>query len=88
VSGLLRKIRGTGRVAGPASVPPTDGAGNHRRDGDFGGSIQARHLDAGSSNGCEIEIRSACGSVSDLERYGVRLVASPRIAGGCWRPVR
>ena len=37
-------------------------------------------MDAGSCNGCEIEIASAFGPVHDLERYGVRLVASPRHA--------
>ncbi len=41
---------------------------------------QVRHVDAGSCNGCEIEIASAFGPVYDLERYGVRLVASPRHA--------
>ena len=39
-----------------------------------------RHVDAGSCNGCEIEIASSFGPVYDLERYGVRLVASPRHA--------
>jgi Ni,Fe-hydrogenase III small subunit len=39
-----------------------------------------RHVDAGSCNGCEIEIASAFAPVYDLERYGVRLVASPRHA--------
>ena len=39
-----------------------------------------RHVDAGSCNGCEIEIASAFGPVYDAERYGVRLVASPRHA--------
>jgi len=39
-----------------------------------------RHVDAGSCNGCELEITSAFAPVYDLERYGVRLVASPRHA--------
>jgi Ni,Fe-hydrogenase III small subunit len=39
-----------------------------------------RHVDAGSCNGCEIEIGSAFGPVYDAERYGARLVASPRHA--------
>jgi Ni,Fe-hydrogenase III small subunit len=39
-----------------------------------------RHVDAGSCNGCEIEIGSAFGPVYDVERYGARLVASPRHA--------
>ncbi len=44
------------------------------------GSVQVRHVDAGSCNGCEVEIGSAFGPVYDAERYGARLVASPRHA--------
>jgi Ni,Fe-hydrogenase III small subunit len=44
------------------------------------GSVQVRHVDAGSCNGCEIEIASAFGPVYDVERFGARLVASPRHA--------
>ena len=44
------------------------------------GSLQLRHVDAGSCNGCELEIASAFAPVYDVERYGVRLVASPRHA--------
>ncbi|MFJ2577944.1 NADH-quinone oxidoreductase subunit NuoB [Kitasatospora aureofaciens] len=39
-----------------------------------------RHVDAGSCNGCEVEIGGAFGPVYDAERYGARLVASPRHA--------
>lgn len=46
----------------------------------WSGSIQIRHVDAGSCNGCEIEIGAAFGPVYDVERYGARLVASPRHA--------
>ena len=42
--------------------------------------MQIRHVDAGSCNGCEVEIASAFGPVYDAERYGARLVASPRHA--------
>jgi Ni,Fe-hydrogenase III small subunit len=44
------------------------------------GSVQVRCVDAGSCNGCEIEIGAAFGPVYDAERYGARLVASPRHA--------
>jgi Ni,Fe-hydrogenase III small subunit len=71
---LWRKIRTTGRVAEPAPPPPAD-----RRPG-AAGSVQIRHVDAGSCNGCEVEIGSAFGPVYDAERYGARLVASPRHA--------
>ncbi|MGW3209781.1 NADH-quinone oxidoreductase subunit B family protein [Streptomyces sp. NPDC001135] len=39
-----------------------------------------RCVDAGSCNGCEIEIAAAFNPVYDAERYGARLVVSPRHA--------
>ncbi len=48
----------------------------------FKGSLQLRHVDAGSCNGCELEIASAFAPSYDAARYGVRLVASPRHADG------
>jgi Ni,Fe-hydrogenase III small subunit len=48
----------------------------------FPGSVQLRHVDAGSCNGCELEIASAFGPVYDAGRFGARLVASPRHADG------
>lgn len=74
---LWRKIRTTGRVAEPAPPPPEDRV---LAGADLGGSVQIRHVDAGSCNGCEVEIGSAFGPVYDAERYGARLVASPRHA--------
>lgn len=44
------------------------------------GSLQLRHVDAGSCNGCELEIHSIFSPVYDAERFGVRMVASPRHA--------
>lgn len=44
------------------------------------GSLQVRHVDAGSCNGCEVEISGAFGPLYDAERFGARLVASPRHA--------
>lgn len=78
--GLLRLVHRSGRIAEPALPRRQDALGNGSADAIFGGSIQVRHVDAGSCNGCEIEIASAFGPVYDLERYGVRLVASPRHA--------
>ncbi len=49
---------------------------------DIRGSMQLRHVDAGSCNGCELEIASAFGPTYDAPRYGARLVASPRHADG------
>lgn len=48
--------------------------------GELAGSVQVRHVDAGSCNGCEIEVGAAFGPVYDAERFGARLVASPRHA--------
>ena len=44
------------------------------------GSLQLRHVDAGSCNGCELEIHSVFGPTYDGERFGARIVASPRHA--------
>ena len=75
---LLRKIRDTGRVAEDAPPQPTENPPPAAKE--LGGSVQVRHVDAGSCNGCEIEIGNAFGPVYDAERYGARLVASPRHA--------
>jgi Ni,Fe-hydrogenase III small subunit len=76
--GLLRKIRDTGRVAEPA--PPRPEGEMPAKARELGGSVQVRCIDAGSCNGCEIEIAAAFNPVYDAERYGARLVASPRHA--------
>ena len=76
--GLWRKIRATGRVAEPATPPPSGDLPAAATE--FGGSVQIRHVDAGSCNGCEVEIGAAFGPVYDADRYGARLVASPRHA--------
>lgn len=73
--GLLRKILRTGRVAEPPPPGPSGVA-----SGLAAGSVQLRHVDCGSCNGCEIELAAAFGPVYDAERYGLRLVASPRHA--------
>lgn len=72
---LWRKIRAHGRVA----EPPVGGPGYPLVPG-LRGSVQVRHVDAGSCGGCEVEIGAAFGPVYDAERYGARLVASPRHA--------
>ncbi len=43
-------------------------------------SLQLRHVDAGSCNGCESEIAAILNPVYDAQRYGVDIVASPRHA--------
>ncbi|GAB3444108.1 NADH-quinone oxidoreductase subunit B family protein [Actinophytocola sediminis] len=76
--GLWRMIRRVGRIAEPA--PPLPSGERPAAAEALGGSVQLRHVDAGSCNGCEIEIGAAFGPVYDAERYGARLVAAPRHA--------
>jgi Ni,Fe-hydrogenase III small subunit len=46
----------------------------------FGRSLSIREVDAGSCNGCELEIHALNNPVYDVERFGLRFVASPRHA--------
>lgn len=46
----------------------------------LGRSLSIREVDAGSCNGCELEIHALSNSFYDLERFGLRFVASPRHA--------
>jgi Ni,Fe-hydrogenase III small subunit/formate hydrogenlyase subunit 6/NADH:ubiquinone oxidoreductase subunit I len=46
----------------------------------LGRSLHIREVDAGSCNGCEIEIVGLNSPVYDLERFGIQFVASPRHA--------
>ncbi|MGA9118893.1 MAG: NADH-quinone oxidoreductase subunit NuoB [Bacteroidota bacterium] len=46
----------------------------------FGRSLHIREVDAGSCNGCEVEITALNNPVYDIERFGVHFVASPRHA--------
>lgn len=46
----------------------------------LGRSLSIRQVDAGSCNGCELEIAALQNVVYDLERFGLRFVASPRHA--------
>ncbi|MBI2700759.1 MAG: NADH-quinone oxidoreductase subunit NuoB [Mycobacterium sp.] len=67
---LRRVAESAGERPAPAVAPPTG----------IAGSLHIRHVDAGSCNGCEVEISGAFGPVYDAERFGARLVASPRHA--------
>ena len=46
----------------------------------LGRSLAIRQVDAGSCNGCELEIHALNNAFYDLERFGIRFVASPRHA--------
>ena len=74
--GLFRKRLRSGQATEPLPNPVPVATEVMR------GSLQLRHVDAGSCNGCEIEIGNVFGPVYDAERVGARLVASPRHADG------
>lgn len=46
----------------------------------LGRSLSIREIDAGSCNGCELEIHALNNPFYDIERFGLRFVASPRHA--------
>ena len=46
----------------------------------LGRTLSIREVDAGSCNGCELEIHALGNVLYDLERFGLRFVASPRHA--------
>ncbi len=46
----------------------------------LGRGLSIRQVDAGSCNGCELEIHALNNAFHDLERFGLRFVASPRHA--------
>ncbi len=46
----------------------------------FGRSLHIREVDAGSCNGCEVEVVSLSNPIYDIERFGIHIAASPRHA--------
>jgi Ni,Fe-hydrogenase III small subunit len=86
----MRKLLFESIVKNPLTEPPpsenaaalaelaanVDRAARHR----LGRSLSIREVDAGSCNGCELEIHALNNVFYDLERLGLRFVASPRHA--------
>lgn len=82
----LRQIARVGRI----SELPRDGGGAPIEAGEarvreellqvLGRALAVRVVDAGSCNGCELEIQALGNAYYDLERFGLRFVASPRHA--------
>jgi Ni,Fe-hydrogenase III small subunit len=82
---LFSKIWRTGIVTEPLAAADPDavaiGRRLERRVAElFGRALAIREVDAGSCNGCEIEITGLTGPVYDMERFGLHFVASPRHA--------
>ena len=83
---LFKKIITTGVVTENYKAPKDDELENlgiqikHHIDKKFSGSIAIRQVDAGSCNGCELEIHALNNPYYDIERFGIHFVASPRHA--------
>ena len=86
----MRKLLLKSFVHGPLTeaAPPRDDAAlaelaarvNQASDRKLGRTLAIRQVDAGSCNGCELEIHALNNALYDLERFGFRFVASPRHA--------
>jgi Ni,Fe-hydrogenase III small subunit/Pyruvate/2-oxoacid:ferredoxin oxidoreductase delta subunit len=72
-------FRGEEVVAGE-SLDESAARLRERIRGRLGRSLHVRQVDAGSCNGCELEIAATNNPLYDLERFGVHFVASPRHA--------
>ena len=80
---ILKQIARVGRVSEPApELDPTALATALQADirRVFGRALCIRHVDAGSCNGCELEIHALGNPYYNLEGQGIRFVASPRHA--------
>jgi len=82
---LLKQIAKTGIVSEPPPHPDETLRQIDQQLGEvilrhFGRALAIRHVDAGSCNGCELEIHSMNGPYYNLERLGIKFVASPRHA--------
>ena len=73
----------------PCTEPVTEGVATHEAAGaqlrgviarSLGRSLAIREVDAGSCNACELEIHALSNAFYDVERFGIRFVASPRHA--------
>ena len=66
--------------ADPAALAELAARVNRASQARLGRSLSIREVDAGSCNGCELEIHALSNVLYDLERFGLRFVASPRHA--------
>lgn len=82
---ILNKIRRTGNLTETISTAEYDIAElgrecQRRIAATYSGSLAIRMVDAGSCNGCELEMHAVNNSFYDIERFGIHFVASPRHA--------
>ena len=81
--GTHRKLLAPPRSTLDLLAPSLDALGaklKERLDKVLGRSLHIREVDAGSCNGCEVEIGGLNSPVYDIERFGIHFVASPRHA--------
>jgi Ni,Fe-hydrogenase III small subunit len=81
---ILRQIVMTGIKSEPAPAPAEDNVVMARLQQEvlntLGRALTIRHIDAGSCNGCELEIHALGNPYYNIEGLGIRFVASPRHA--------
>ena len=75
---LLRKLK-TGRLTQKGEKSLAKQKSSYLQSS-FRKSLQVRHLDCGSCNGCDWEMTALINSIYDLQRFGIDFVASPRHA--------
>jgi len=82
---ILKQIARSGIVTEPAPQPDEALRASAQRLGEailghFGRALAIRHVDAGSCNGCELEIHAMNSPFTNPEQLGIKFVASPRHA--------
>ncbi|MGA9332674.1 MAG: formate hydrogenlyase [Rudaea sp.] len=81
---ILSRIRRLGRLSEPLPAPEASAteptAIQRELYSVFGRALCIRHVDAGSCNGCELELHALSNPYYNLEGAGIRFVASPRHA--------
>lgn len=82
---ILKQIVRTGIVTEPMpQLPDAEGEAAHRIHQDIldilGQALTIRQVDAGSCNGCELEIHALNNPYYNIEGLGIKFVASPRHA--------
>jgi Ni,Fe-hydrogenase III small subunit len=83
---LIGRALADGPVTLPAPPPSSDalaelaGRVAEAARARLGRSLVIREIDAGSCNGCELEIHALNNPIYDVERFGIRFAASPRHA--------